>query len=653
MFNQELELLAPAGKWDVMESAVKAGADAVYLGGKKFNMRMLKTDFNFSDEELINAVDYLHEKNKKLYVTINNLYYEDEIEELKDYLLFLDEINVDAVIVQDLGVVDLHKELGLGIALHGSVQMGIGNSQAIKLLEKKGLSRVILSKNVSLQEIAEIHKATNMVIEYFAHGDLCVSHTGQCYMSNLFFGESSNRGRCKKPCRWNYLLERSGESHGKLKYYLANKDLCLYAYLAELAGAGVTSFKIEGRMRTAEYVAYLIQTYRRAMDRVLDNIDTFRAKENEIDSLNSHRVRDYTTGNLLERPGLESIGLTGEREPFFPTTAVKAKSLQRDEYIDADPRDLNAVPELTVKVGTFQSFRNMLNQGVENLIISLDFIRQNKECWTISKINEALDLNRGKTRVFIESPRIITEDNLGQFAEYLKSIIIDRIDGFVINDYGSLNLINKRKSGKPVWAGMGLNISNSRASNVLKEDSITRLTVPLELDIDNLVKVTGAGVPAEVMVHGPLCGLITDLCLPRSLNCEEKKCSVHCIKDNYALVDEFGQKYKILSDANCRNYLFYPYDLCLFSYLPLLKEIGVKSVKVEGQYYTEEILSEVVKIYQQALRDLKNNQWKQQDNFNRLLEIFSQGLTTTPLVNNLIPRGSLNDYRNGDTQPAI
>ncbi|MEN6460879.1 MAG: peptidase U32 family protein, partial [Syntrophomonas sp.] len=180
MLDHELELLAPAGKWEVMESAAMAGADAVYLGGKRFNMRMLKSDYNFSNEELIRAVDYLHEKDKKLYVTVNNLYYEDEIEELKDYLLFLEEINVDALIVQDMGVVDLHNEMGLNIALHGSVQMGIGNSQAVKLLEKNGLSRVILSKNVSLQEINEIHRATGMVIEFFAHGDLCVSHTGQC-----------------------------------------------------------------------------------------------------------------------------------------------------------------------------------------------------------------------------------------------------------------------------------------------------------------------------------------------------------------------------------------------------------------------------------------------------------------------------------------
>jgi putative protease len=235
MLDHKLELLAPAGKWEVMESAVEAGANAVYLGGKRFNMRMFKSEFNFSNEELINAVDYLHEKDKKIYVTVNNLYFEDEIEGLKDYLLFLDEIKVDALIIQDLGIFDLHNEMGLKIALHGSVQMGIGNSQSVKLLEEKGLSRVILSKNVSLQEISKIHSATGMVIEYFAHGDLCVSHTGQCYMSNLFFGESSNRGRCKKPCRWKYQLERSGHTNGELKYFLANKDLCLYAYLADLA----------------------------------------------------------------------------------------------------------------------------------------------------------------------------------------------------------------------------------------------------------------------------------------------------------------------------------------------------------------------------------------------------------------------------------
>ncbi|MEN6460009.1 MAG: U32 family peptidase, partial [Syntrophomonas sp.] len=631
------------------------GADAVYLGGKRFNMRMLKSDYNFSNEELIRAVDYLHEKDKKLYVTVNNLYYEDEIEELKDYLLFLEEINVDALIEQDMGVVDLHNEMGLNIALHCSVQMGIGNSQAVKLLEKNGLSRVILSKNVSLQEINEIHKATGMVIEFFAHGDLCVSHTGQCYMSNLFFGDSSNRGRCKKPCRWKYRLERSGFYDEELKYLLANKDLCLFAYLADLAKAGVSSFKIEGRMRTEEYVAYLIRTYREAMDRVIDNLDTFQVDESGMTSLNVRRVRDYTTGNLLERPGLDSIGLTGEREPFFPTTTVKLEPLQKDSYSDEGPRNHNAAPELTVKVGNIQSFRSVMNQGIDNIIISLDIIRQDKECWTVPKINEALNMVRKSgTKVFLETPRIITEDNLGQFEKHLGNIINDRLDGIIVNDYGSLNLIiNSTIAGKPIWAGTGLNLSNSRAANALEGDGFTRLTVPLELDINNLVRVTRTGIPVEVMVHGPLCGLITDLCIPRSLNNEVNECAGYCLKDDYALVDEYGQKYKILSDYNCRNYLFYPYDLCLFFYLPLLKDLGVKSVKIEGQYYTEDTLLEVVKIYQEALQDLKNSQWTQKDNYNRLLEIFSQGLTATPLVNNLLPRGSLHDYRNGDTQPAI
>ncbi|MGI5920698.1 MAG: peptidase U32 family protein [Syntrophomonadaceae bacterium] len=652
MLDHEIELLAPAGKWDVMQSVARAGADAVYLGGKKFNMRMLKSDFNFTDNELEQAVDFLHAQGKKLYVTVNNLYNDNEIEELKDYLLFLNDIKVDALIVQDLGVVDLHHELGLGIDIHGSVQMGVGNSQAVKFLQNKGLSRIILSKNVSLQEISAIHKATDMVLEYFAHGDLCVSHTGQCYMSYLFLGESSNRGRCKKPCRWKYRVEGNGLNTG-YRYVLANKDLCLYAHLADLARAGVSSFKIEGRMRTAEYVAFLIRTYREALDRVIDNINTYQVDEAALTELNLHRVRDYTTGNLLARPGIESIGLTGEREPFFPTTTVKAEPLKKEDYYqDSFAGSGNIELDLTVKVGSIESL-HILNHGVTNIIVGMDTIRQGRVQSSTALLDEALKITE-KSKIFLETPRIVTEDDLPLLRKYLNGLRLDRLDGFIVNDYGSLNLImNSGLGEKEIWAGPGLNIINCRAGRILQENGIARLSAPLEIDLDGLQTIAKSGIPVEVTVHGPLCAIITDLCLPRAVNCQDGECTGYCQDDHYFLVDEYEQKYRISTDSNCRNYIFYPYDLCLLSYIPALNSLGVKSLRIEGQYYSEEILEQVVAIYSSAVKELKQGLWKQEDNYNRLLDISPRGLTTTPLVNNLASRGSLIDYRHGNTQSTI
>jgi putative protease len=177
---KKIELLAPAGKMEVLHRVVAAGADAVYLGGKRFNMRALKNDFNFTDDEIKYAVEFMHQRNRKIYITLNNLYNSNEMEDIANYLLFLKDTGVDALIVQDLGIVNLCAEMGLDIPLHASVQMGIANLEAVKTLETQGFQRVILSKNVSLSEIREISSGSQLGIEYFVHGDLCISHTGQC-----------------------------------------------------------------------------------------------------------------------------------------------------------------------------------------------------------------------------------------------------------------------------------------------------------------------------------------------------------------------------------------------------------------------------------------------------------------------------------------
>ena len=222
---RELELLAPAGRMEALHSVVEAGADAVYLGGKRFNMRALKTDFNFADEEIAEAVQFLHQHNRKLYITVNNLYNGQEMDDIADYLLFLQGLGVDALIVQDLGIVNLCQEMQLKLPLHASVQMGIANLEAVKILEEKGFQRVILSKNLGMDEIRAISAGSSLGIEFFIHGDLCISHAGQCYMSSFIAGESGNRGRCRKPCRWPYALQGAqGDEIAGGHYLLAHND---------------------------------------------------------------------------------------------------------------------------------------------------------------------------------------------------------------------------------------------------------------------------------------------------------------------------------------------------------------------------------------------------------------------------------------------
>jgi putative protease len=319
--KSQIELLAPAGNWEVLQAVAEAGADAVYAGGKRFNMRSLRPDMNFNQDELKSALDYLHDKGKRLYVTLNNLYFDEELDGLKEYISFLVGIGVDALIIQDLAPARICKQLGLNIPLHVSVQAGILNIPAVQNLEQDGLARVILSKNTSLDEIKAIKEASSIGIEYFAHGDLCISHTGQCYMSAFVSGESGNRGLCIKPCRWEYILHKGEQIIGK-GHLLANKDLCLYPYLLELYKAGVSSFKIEGRMRSAEYLSHLVNIYRQALDRIIEDSDKYQVDPEGLKILEHRRIRDFCAGSLFGKPASDSIGASGERDSVLPQSLL-------------------------------------------------------------------------------------------------------------------------------------------------------------------------------------------------------------------------------------------------------------------------------------------------------------------------------------------
>ena len=229
--RKSVELLAPAGTWDALEAAVEAGADAVYLGGKRFNMRMHRNkDTNFDDEMLKKAVEYTHAHGVSLYITLNNLISVEEIEPLKEYLAYLNEIKPDAILVQDFAVLEIVKEMGLDIPLHTSVMMNTHNEHAIKKLKEYGITRIVVGREMTLSELSLFKERTGLEIEYFMHGDMCISESGQCIHSGVLFGQSGNRGRCLKPCRWPYKLidEDTNEVLDEEKYRLALKDVPQY-----------------------------------------------------------------------------------------------------------------------------------------------------------------------------------------------------------------------------------------------------------------------------------------------------------------------------------------------------------------------------------------------------------------------------------------
>lgn len=266
MMKQDFELLAPAGSFEILKAVIEAGADAVYVGGSQFGARAYAN--NFTAEELLEAIDYVHLRGKKLFLTVNTLFKNNEIkEQLYAYIRPYYERGLDAVIVQDFGAISFIKEVFPDLPIHTSTQMTITGVEGAKLLKNLGAERVVLARELSIEEMKKIRKETEVELEAFIHGALCYSFSGQCLFSSMLGGRSGNRGRCAQPCRLAYsVLDEKKKEYKKDSYVLSLKDLCGIEYLQQLREAGVYSLKIEGRMKQASYAAGVVSFYRKYID---------------------------------------------------------------------------------------------------------------------------------------------------------------------------------------------------------------------------------------------------------------------------------------------------------------------------------------------------------------------------------------------------
>ena len=265
---KKTELLAPAGSFEILKAVIHAGADAVYAAGNRFGARAYAA--NFTAEEMLAAIDYVHLKGKRLYLTVNTLLKEQEIEELYDYLCPFYEAGLDAVIVQDMGVLHFVREQFPKLPIHASTQMTVTGAYGSKLLLENGCQRIVTARELSLAEISHIYQTTGAEIESFVHGALCYSYSGQCLLSSMIGGRSGNRGRCAQPCRLPYefcqIPDKSMNGKQRENYPLSLKDLCAISIIPELIKSGIHSFKIEGRMKQAEYAAGVTSIYRKYLD---------------------------------------------------------------------------------------------------------------------------------------------------------------------------------------------------------------------------------------------------------------------------------------------------------------------------------------------------------------------------------------------------
>ena len=277
--NDKIELLSPVGDERGLKASINGGADAVYFGAKSFNAREHAAE-NFDDKTIENAIKFAKLRNVKTYITVNTLVYNDEIDKVIYLIKNLNDMGADAIIVQDLGIIDIVRN-NLNIPMHASTQMSCNNSYAVKLLEKLGIERVVLARETSIENIKEIRKNANIELETFIHGALCVSFSGQCAYSYLHGGRSANRGACAQACRMEYI-------GGKTNYPLSSKDLMTIDIIPDLIAVGIDSFKIEGRAKRSEYVAITTSIYRKAIDFALENknIETKKYKESLIKIFN-------------------------------------------------------------------------------------------------------------------------------------------------------------------------------------------------------------------------------------------------------------------------------------------------------------------------------------------------------------------------------
>lgn len=302
------ELLAPAGNLEKGKIALLYGADAIYMGGKQFGLRAFAD--NFDDSEMREMVEFAHARGKKVYVTVNIFAHNDDLKGLPEYLKKVESIGVDALLVSDLGVWSICREVVPKMPLHVSTQANTTNFASVQAWEKLGAARVVLARELSLKEIDDIAQKTSVELECFVHGAMCISYSGRCLLSAYLTGRDGNRGACTQACRWKYSLveeSRPGQ-HFEMQenergtFIMNSKDLCLIEYLPQLMKSGIVSFKIEGRMKSAHYVATIVSVYRKAIDACYADADNYSVPKEWLVELEKVSHRPYSTGFAVHKP---------------------------------------------------------------------------------------------------------------------------------------------------------------------------------------------------------------------------------------------------------------------------------------------------------------------------------------------------------------
>lgn len=608
--NRKPEVLAPAGTLDAVAAVIEAGADAVYIGGKNFNMRQHRSSYNLTESEIAEAVTIAHNNGKKLYYTLNSLLFDSQLAEVRKTLAMLGELNPDAVIVQDLASAALAREICVHLPLHASTMMNIHNVESAIVLKMMGFKRIVPSRDISLHQVRTIGEGSGMEMEYFVHGDMCISQSSQCYISGILFGESSNCGRCLKPCRWKWQLitqrgavELNGSAEG---YLLARKDLCLFQYIPDLVQNGIASLKIEGRMRTAEFIAPIVAAYRRAVDAYFDDPVNYTTNAADMNELFTRRVREYTTAHTFSNPGAEGIDISGSREPRFFSYASDDPVLTVGNNTESQP--LESAPELIVHVSDVASAEAAVEAGAEAVYISGDgFIHYNSKFklqWLDDFTNSAEEKH---VRVAIMMPHICDQLDMMDWAPWLKKLSSIKKVAIGVSNLGGIHIARKARIHN-IIADFTMNVTNSIAADELSTMGVGRMTASIELSFEQLKGLMNqVRMPVDVIGHGPLAAMLLEHCVIAAASgvTHQDVCQINCRGGAYTLRDAANQDYLIETDRRCRNHIFTASDVCVLPNLPSMISLGIAGLRIEAQLYEPSAVKTVTSAYRNVITSLK------------------------------------------------
>ncbi|MFL0247969.1 U32 family peptidase [Candidatus Clostridium stratigraminis] len=609
--NKKIELLAPSGTMETFKSMVKANCDAIYLGGKSLNMRMMRKGYNFSNEEIEEAAKMAHAVNKKVYVTVNNMINESEVNEALEYLNFLNNINIDGIIIQDLGVLQICRENNFrNFEIHSSIMMNVHNIESVKALKEFGVSRVILSREMDLKTAKHLQSITNIETEYFIHGDMCTVNGANCYYSSVVLGNSSNRGRCFKPCRWPYVIKKDGFVYGT-EYPLAAKDMYMYEHIPELIDASITSFKIEGRMRNTDFIVDLVNTYGEAIDRYIEDPLTFNRKK-EAEYLYEHRKRDFTTAYAFSKPGLNFINTRYEGTGKFystgkvfsvPTEEPAATDYAVDglkEEIKKYSNNLSSKHNLSVKVNNYNEAKLCIDLSVNRIYLPCEVLLPDE----FVSLNELKDLVRtkGNTEIYLELPQMMNELQFDMLDQYL-SKYGELFDGLLASNLGA---IKRYGNNYPIITNYNLNIYNHKALEFYKELGVSEASMSIEIKRDELAEfMKAANLPLELIAHGPIKVMYLDHNLYdntkvfKKIGEEDNK-----YIDNKVLVLKTNKgENPVYIDKYGKNHLYTSKEFCL---MPILEDLNYNvpiNLRIEGETYNLEELENIIKLYQKAISE--------------------------------------------------